>query len=137
MDCPICQKPMVVLELNQIEVDHCLSCGGVWLDREEMDLLLEGSTAGQEIRQHITADPTSTEAPRKCPICSKKMEKARVAREGHTESILIDRCTKQHGTWLDGGELQAIVALSEFPPSHRIHEFLSAIFRGPASGSRT
>ncbi len=136
MDCPICEKPMVVLELNQIEVDHCLACGGVWLDAEEMDMLLDGSIGREEIRSHMRSDDSTDEKKRRCPICSKKMEKLRVQREGHPQSILVDRCKRDHGTWLDGGELEQIVNLSEFPAAHRIHEFLSAIFRGPQSGSK-
>ena len=44
---------MIVLELNQIEVDHCTRCGGVWLDAEEMDLLLDGSAGRAEIREKL------------------------------------------------------------------------------------
>ena len=41
MNCPVCKNPMVVLELDQIEIDHCLHCGGIWLDAGELELLLE------------------------------------------------------------------------------------------------
>ena len=41
MICPVCKNPMVVLELDQIEIDHCLNCGGIWLDAGELELLLE------------------------------------------------------------------------------------------------
>ncbi|MCK7521491.1 MAG: zf-TFIIB domain-containing protein [Ignavibacteriales bacterium] len=30
-----------MLELEQIEVDYCTSCEGVWLDAGELELLLE------------------------------------------------------------------------------------------------
>ena len=121
---------MIVLELNQVEVDHCLACGGVWLDGEEMDLLLEGSAARAEIRAQLEPEPGSGEHPIKCPICLHKMEKARVRRAAGERSILIDRCGHNHGSWLDGGELHAIVEMSGFPEAHRIHEFLRAVFRG-------
>jgi len=128
---------MIVLELNQIEVDHCTRCGGVWLDAEEMDLLLDGSAGRAEIREKLlTAEPDHGEKHARCPICLHKMEKGRVRRPGVEKSVVIDRCGRGHGTWLDGGELQAIVELSQFPEAHRIHEFLSAIFRGPARGAR-
>jgi len=32
MICPVCKKPMLVLELQQIEIDYCQECGGIWLD---------------------------------------------------------------------------------------------------------
>jgi Zn-finger nucleic acid-binding protein len=123
---------MLVLEMDQVEVDHCGQCGGVWLDAEEMDLLLEGSEGREEIRRRATADADSGEDRRRCPICSRKMEKARITREGKESRILIDRCEKRHGTWLDGGELGALVSLSSFPEAHRIHDFLKSMFGGDA-----
>jgi Zn-finger nucleic acid-binding protein len=130
MNCPVCDVPMVVLEMDQIEIDHCLQCGGVWLDAEEMDLLLDGSEGREEIRRRATVVSDSPEKKRRCPICSKNMEKARLAREGKETTILIDRCEKHHGTWLDGGELDAVVKLSSFPEAHRIHVFLRSMFGG-------
>ena len=121
---------MLVLELDQVEVDHCTACGGVWLDAEEMDLLLEGSEGREEIRRRIVRDDASDEKKRRCPICSKKMEKARITREGKDIHVLIDRCSRGHGTWLDWGELEQVVSLSSFPEAHHIHRFLKAMFDG-------
>jgi Zn-finger nucleic acid-binding protein len=130
MQCPICSRAIVALELNQIEVDHCLNCGGVWLDPDEMDLLLDGSAGREEIRQRMRPDDGGGEKKIPCPLCRKSMEKIRVSRES-TGGLRVDRCVNGHGTWLDGGELHALVELSDFPAAHRIHEFLTAIFRGP------
>lgn len=135
MNCPVCAAPIVALELNQIEVDHCLKCGGVWLDPDEMDLLLEGSPGREEIRANMRPDDGAGEKALDCTLCGKRMEKLRVERGG-SGGLRIDRCVKGHGTWLDGGELHALVALSDFPAAHRIHEFLKAIFRGPQAGAR-
>ena len=41
MNCPVCKEPMLVLELDKIEIDHCINCGGIWLDNGELELLLE------------------------------------------------------------------------------------------------
>jgi Zn-finger nucleic acid-binding protein len=126
---------MIVLETNQVEIDHCTRCGGVWLDAEEMDLLLEGSAGREEIRRRVSADESRDEKRHRCPICSKKMEKARVSREGSSLAIRIDRCGRGDGTWLDGGELNTLVEMSSFPEAHRIHEFLKSIFGGEARGA--
>lgn len=136
MNCPICKTAMIVLELNQIEVDNCPTCGGVWLDPHEMDLLLEGSAGRDEIRAHLKWGEPSDEKARRCPLCRRKMEKSRVRRKASDAGIQIDRCKRGHGTWLDGGELDAIVRLSEFPEAHRVHEFLQAVFRGDARETR-
>jgi hypothetical protein len=31
MDCPVCKNAMITLELQDVEVDHCTMCGGIWL----------------------------------------------------------------------------------------------------------
>lgn len=135
MNCPVCGVPMIVLELDQIEVDNCSKCGGVWLDPDEMDLLLRGSAGREEIRANLEFGEPGHEKTHRCPICRHKMEKARVRRQS-SQGIQIDRCQRGHGTWLDGGELHAIVTLSEFPEAHRIHEFLQAVFRGTIRETR-
>lgn len=45
MDCPACTEPMIVMELNEIEIDHCIACQGIWFDAGELELLLEGANA--------------------------------------------------------------------------------------------
>ena len=136
MNCPICENPIIALELDQVEVDHCRACGGVWLDPEEMDLLLEGSAGRDEIRANLKWGEPTDEKKHRCPICRHKMEKARVRRNAGDKGVQIDRCERGHGTWLDGGELHAIIALSDFPEAHRIHEFLQAVFRGTIRETR-
>ena len=32
---------MITLELEDVEIDHCLDCGGIWLDAGELELLLD------------------------------------------------------------------------------------------------
>ena len=42
MKCPVCQQPDLVMSERQgIEIDYCPSCRGVWLDRGELDKIIE------------------------------------------------------------------------------------------------
>jgi len=42
MKCPICVEPdLVMAERQGIEIDYCPKCRGVWLDRGELDKLIE------------------------------------------------------------------------------------------------
>jgi len=44
MHCPVCKDPQLVISERQgIEIDYCPSCRGVWLDRGELDKLIEKS----------------------------------------------------------------------------------------------
>jgi Zn-finger nucleic acid-binding protein len=41
MKCPNCNEILLMMERNQIEIDYCPSCRGVWLDKGELDKMLE------------------------------------------------------------------------------------------------
>ncbi len=47
MDCPVCRNVSLVMSERQgIEIDYCPTCRGVWLDRGELDKIIERSAGG-------------------------------------------------------------------------------------------
>jgi Zn-finger nucleic acid-binding protein len=45
MYCPVCKdKELVMSERQSIEIDYCPGCRGVWLDRGELDKIIQQST---------------------------------------------------------------------------------------------
>lgn len=46
MHCPSCGDDLVISDRQGIEIDYCKSCRGVWLDRGELDKIIERSTGG-------------------------------------------------------------------------------------------
>ena len=43
MPCPIDNTPLVMSERQGIEIDYCPTCRGVWLDRGELDKIIDRS----------------------------------------------------------------------------------------------
>lgn len=43
MKCPACQTDLVMSERQGIEIDYCPRCRGIWLDRGELDKIVERS----------------------------------------------------------------------------------------------
>jgi Zn-finger nucleic acid-binding protein len=43
MNCPVCKDELVMSERLGVEIDYCPKCRGVWLDRGELDKILERS----------------------------------------------------------------------------------------------
>ncbi|GGA84314.1 hypothetical protein GCM10011491_09750 [Brucella endophytica] len=43
MLCPACRVDLVMSERQGIEIDYCPKCRGVWLDRGELDKIIERS----------------------------------------------------------------------------------------------
>lgn len=45
MSCPVCRVPLSMSDRQGIEIDYCPQCRGVWLDRGELDKIIERSAA--------------------------------------------------------------------------------------------
>lgn len=43
MRCPVDEATLVMSERNGIEIDYCPECRGVWLDRGELDKIIDRS----------------------------------------------------------------------------------------------
>ena len=58
MTCPHCAVPLVMSERQGVEIDYCPQCRGVWLDRGELDKILERA-AGDSGPARATPPPPS------------------------------------------------------------------------------
>ena len=48
MQCPTCKEVQLVMsERKGVEIDYCPQCRGVWLDRGELDKIIERANADQ------------------------------------------------------------------------------------------
>lgn len=45
MQCPVDQTELTMTERQGVEIDYCSRCRGVWLDRGELDKLIDRSTS--------------------------------------------------------------------------------------------
>ena len=56
--CPACKVDLVMTERKDVEIDYCPKCRGVWLDRGELDKIIEKSAAQEaQQQQRPTASP--------------------------------------------------------------------------------
>jgi Zn-finger nucleic acid-binding protein len=56
MKCPKCNQSLVMSERQGVEIDYCPECRGVWLDRGELDKILERSGGSASRRAEDTGD---------------------------------------------------------------------------------
>lgn len=129
MDCPHCRDEVLVsLEHDQVEVDYCPVCRGVWLDAGEIELLFGEEDAAREFLSigHGVEKPPD-EAPRKCPVCGKRMTKE--ATEGD-HPVVFDHCPNADGLWFDQGELAAVLRHADglVGRSTEVAQFLRDVF---------
>lgn len=56
MLCPVCRTGLALSDRGGVEIDYCPSCRGVWLDRGELDKIIERtgsspSAYGSDLRE--------------------------------------------------------------------------------------
>jgi uncharacterized protein len=56
MPCPVCKVPLSMSDRQGVEIDYCPQCRGVWLDRGELDKIIERSGAA-EVPTQARPDP--------------------------------------------------------------------------------
>ena len=72
MDCPVCTDVKLAMSDRQgIEIDYCPQCRGVWLDRGELDKLIERASA------ELAAPPPAPQAARPPPLEQPRYEQPR------------------------------------------------------------
>ena len=114
MRCPIDQIELEKKNYESlVEIDECPKCSGIWLDQGELEKIQdiqendysedlkkvpnEMIAAYEQARQQNAADII-------CPNCKVEMFK----KEGYGTQIVIDKCPKCFGVWLNKGELKAL-----------------------------
>ena len=106
IDCPRCFTETKEEELEvfgpNIILDRCLKCGGVWLDKGELNVLLRN----RKLTDYLTKEiGTQSKSELVCPRCGGLMDIEAA------EEIAIDVCLSCGGVWLDKGELDALKSL--------------------------
>ncbi|WP_420961844.1 zf-TFIIB domain-containing protein [Brucella sp. IR073] len=67
MLCPACRVDLVMSERQGIEIDYCPKCRGVWLDRGELDKIIERSVGeaprAAQPQTHVPPQPAPQSQP--------------------------------------------------------------------------
>lgn len=68
MQCPVDNETLVMTERQGVEIDYCPKCRGVWLDRGELDKIIERAAPASESYANRSLDevaPPSDYQPRR------------------------------------------------------------------------
>ena len=57
MPCPVCTVPLVMSDRQGVEIDYCPQCRGVWLDRGELDKIIERTRASDPFPTGVSQPP--------------------------------------------------------------------------------
>jgi Zn-finger nucleic acid-binding protein len=132
--CPSCRRPMIVYELDGVEIDRCLDCGGTWLDSGELEAIARSAgTADPELPRTVRDAPAGPKGARRCPRCARPLRAIGIGKEKRIE---LDRCPRCGGLWLDRGELEAVIASFSEGEEGAVARFFSEVFRSERSGTK-
>ncbi len=114
--CPRCNIKLKTLDLKlngRFLIDRCDECLGIFFDPGELEFLLEATVrnisgidrAGLEAINEKREPNQYPISYIKCPVCTQLMHRVNF---GAKSGVIVDRC-KEHGIWLDGGELRQLL----------------------------
>jgi uncharacterized protein len=106
LDCPRCNVgALEEIELGDVLVDRCDTCGGIWFDNGEIEQVTGGGERAREIEVSIPPVENAVEE-MACPRCP-EVALRRHEPEGQAGCV-VHRCVSCAGTWLDRGRLRSI-----------------------------
>ncbi|MGV3507853.1 MAG: zf-TFIIB domain-containing protein [Sphingobacteriaceae bacterium] len=56
MKCPNCQATLLLADKKGVEIDYCPECRGIWLDRGELEKIMERSADHYSKRENYESD---------------------------------------------------------------------------------
>ncbi|MEZ4403097.1 MAG: zf-TFIIB domain-containing protein [Kofleriaceae bacterium] len=110
--CPRCDQPLHGRLVDDIVIDECRQCAGVFLDRLAIERVVTDrrqaradTLLGALTRAETSPLPAGGRMYVKCPTCAKVMNRKQFAVGAR---VVVDVC-REHGTFFDAGELPRII----------------------------
>jgi len=106
--CPGCRAQMTEVSVGDTSMLECPRCRGTWVDAPTFEHICASHEAQAAVIHHTAPAPPRTSAEfsyRKCVACGTMMNRLNF---GRLSGTVVDVC-RGHGTFLDAGELHAIV----------------------------
>ena len=109
-ECPRCGIRLDRLLIDNIELNECGRCDGMWAGVETFEGICSKNEEQSAVLNFVTKKVATHEPPAKisyvpCPDCKQLMNRSNFAR---ASGVIIDIC-KHHGVWFDAGELPRII----------------------------
>lgn len=113
--CPHCSLNMETIEIEcngKHQIERCPECFGLFFDKGELDLFLENVVVFRTEPDYLKVSKglySKTKVSNikyvPCPICDEVMTRKSYSLKS---GVIVDRC-REHGIWLDNGELQKLI----------------------------
>jgi Zn-finger nucleic acid-binding protein len=150
--CQTCGGVLVAFELESVEIDRCVECGGTWLDAGEIERITAMSRADPgPLSRSLAGAASGPKSKRKCPRCARGLRPARISAEsggkpgaetgGKPDAgpetgacVEIDRCPAGHGYWFDPGEMRQLIQMFDKGEEGAVARFFQDMFGAELGG---
>ena len=141
MDCPKCKTELFAFTIDEINLEQCRECEGMWFDKNELREVKDKVDSDLNWLDFEIWDNTDKfKAKSKRYICPKCNEQMEVLDYDHT-NIEIDYCKSCEGIWIDKDGFSKIIdALEEEILDKSLDEYVKAtiqeakeLIKGPES----
>lgn len=107
--CLKCTSVLDKARIEDVEVDHCPACGGLWLDHGEIERISRKMVSEIDRLRRLLSPSggppaVPSEIQTSCPACTGEMKEVTLG------SIRIDFCSRCKGFFLDRGEIDGAIA---------------------------
>jgi Zn-finger nucleic acid-binding protein len=105
LTCPKCRGTMAPVTFEEITVDRCTGCGGLWFDVMEQRHLKDrpGSESIDTAPAQPKGAPHPPAAKMTCPCCNVPMTRLK---DVDRRDVEYEYCTVCNGAFFDGGEFR-------------------------------
>lgn len=119
--CVACESTMRLVEVGGTKLLECDGCDAVWMDADRFERLCADREGQAAVLHRLARHTAARGGPvryRKCLQCGKMMNRVNF---GRLSGTIVDVC-RGHGTFLDAGELHAIVTFIQSGGLERARE---------------
>ena len=135
MQCPKCGAMLTALSVEDVTVDKCQSCDGIWLDHGELEKLRE--TGVQGIEKQLEEEYGNPAAPMlalegylRCPHCVEIGLRTNYV--SYMQPVKMDHCIQCFGMWLDKNELDKLLEDKKQLDNVKVDKGMRAMLAGIA-----
>lgn len=108
MKCPKCKSvTLAEFKMEEVAVDRCSSCDGIWFDAQELSQLLS------EDAKHVASlsrGGSHAQVDGKKGNCPRDGSELMRVYSSVDRAVILDACPDCRGMWLDGGEFKKLFA---------------------------
>jgi Zn-finger nucleic acid-binding protein len=102
--CPECGERFSLITVDGQQIDFCLNCNSFWFDAGELKHFTDlfSDVPGENLKSRVSRY--------RCPICGAAMKECVFI---SIANLLVDKCPSDHGVYLESGELNRALNLSD------------------------